>query len=147
MFFLLSSLRCALQFLQFTNVVCHPHSQYLLCQNVSNNHSTDSLSDIYRKIKAPLSGQKEHTAPIMTTQSSSPLPTTTPGQPFQDVPDSKIPGNSDSSNRNFSGLRNLCDETNWTPGLWIHCHSTCGSRKTSVCGGLNNARNRIQTCL
>ena len=48
---------------------------------------------------------------------------------------------------NFSALRKLCSETQWTPGLWLHGHSTCGSRHTSVCGGLKNARNRIQTCL
>jgi hypothetical protein len=44
-------------------------------------------------------------------------------------------------------LSHLCDKTKWTEGLWLHCHSYCGENKTSVCGGLNNARNRIQTCL
>ncbi|KAK0101368.1 hypothetical protein ONS95_006543 [Cadophora gregata] len=44
-------------------------------------------------------------------------------------------------------LSPLCRQTEWTEGLWLHCHSYCGPNKTSVCGGLNNARNRIQTCL
>ncbi|KAL2074247.1 hypothetical protein VTL71DRAFT_8025 [Oculimacula yallundae] len=46
-----------------------------------------------------------------------------------------------------NGLTPLCRETKWTEGLWLHCHSYCGSNMTSVCGGLNNARNRIQTCI
>ncbi|KAG4427511.1 hypothetical protein IFR05_017006 [Cadophora sp. M221] len=45
------------------------------------------------------------------------------------------------------GLTPLCRQTKWTEGLWLHCHSYCGPEKTSVCGGLNNARNRIQTCI
>lgn len=45
------------------------------------------------------------------------------------------------------GLRALCDETEWTEGLWIHCHSHGGPNGTSMNGGLNNARNRVQTCL
>jgi len=44
-------------------------------------------------------------------------------------------------------LTNLCNETKWTNGLWLHYHSRCGINNTSVCGGLNNARNRIQTRL
>ncbi|KAM3064864.1 hypothetical protein ACMFMG_011956 [Clarireedia jacksonii] len=44
-------------------------------------------------------------------------------------------------------LKALCKETEWKEGLWLQCHSWCGANKTSVCGGLNNARNRIQTCL
>ncbi|KAE9366216.1 hypothetical protein N431DRAFT_495958 [Stipitochalara longipes BDJ] len=47
----------------------------------------------------------------------------------------------------FDALNNLCSKTKWTEGLWLHCHSYCGENKTSACGGLNNARNRIQTCL
>ncbi|PVH84718.1 hypothetical protein DL98DRAFT_410428 [Cadophora sp. DSE1049] len=46
-----------------------------------------------------------------------------------------------------NGLSPLCRQTKWTKGLWLHCHSYCGPNKTSVCGGLNNARNRIQTCI
>lgn len=44
-------------------------------------------------------------------------------------------------------LTALCESTDWTPGLWLHCHSYCGANKTSICGGLNNARNRYQSCL
>jgi len=44
-------------------------------------------------------------------------------------------------------LRALCDNTDWKDGLWLRCHSYCGVDHTSICGGLNNARNRIQTCL
>ena len=46
-----------------------------------------------------------------------------------------------------NGLSPLCRQTKWTEGLWLHCHNYCGPNKTSVCGGLNNARNRIQTCI
>jgi hypothetical protein len=47
----------------------------------------------------------------------------------------------------FHGLTTLCNETKWTNRLWLHCHSRCGTNNTSVCGGLNNARNRVQTGL
>lgn len=44
-------------------------------------------------------------------------------------------------------LQLLCSETEWIPNFWLRCHSGCGPNQTSACGGLNNARNRIQTCL
>jgi hypothetical protein len=44
-------------------------------------------------------------------------------------------------------LKALCSETNWKEGLWLQCHSYCGINETSICGGLNSARNRLQTCL
>ncbi|CAD6444511.1 b0ea89d9-77fc-4b52-9413-3fa6e162ea98 [Sclerotinia trifoliorum] len=44
-------------------------------------------------------------------------------------------------------LRSLCETTAFQPGLYLHCHSWCGPESTSICGGLNNARNRVQTCL
>ncbi|TGO58787.1 hypothetical protein BCON_0051g00270 [Botryotinia convoluta] len=47
----------------------------------------------------------------------------------------------------FLALRSLCETTTFQPGLYLQCHSWCGPNSTSICGGLNNARNRIQTCL
>lgn len=44
-------------------------------------------------------------------------------------------------------LKKLCRKTKWTEGLWLHCHTYCGENKASACGGLNNVRNRLQTCL
>jgi hypothetical protein len=49
-----------------------------------------------------------------------------------------------------SDLRRLCDQTTWTDGLWVQCHSRArvdSEGKMSVHGGLNNVRNRLQTCL
>ena len=46
-----------------------------------------------------------------------------------------------------SGLTELCRQTTWTDGLWLHCHSRCGDNGGSFCGGLTNARNRFQTCV
>ncbi|PMD15150.1 hypothetical protein NA56DRAFT_693440 [Hyaloscypha hepaticicola] len=46
-----------------------------------------------------------------------------------------------------SGLSELCQETTWTDGLWLHCHSRCGPNGGSFCGGITNARNRVQTCV
>jgi hypothetical protein len=60
---------------------------------------------------------------------------------------SKIQGKEFGEGETFDALNNLCSKTEWTEGLWLHCHSYCGENKTSACGGLNNARNRIQTCL
>lgn len=48
---------------------------------------------------------------------------------------------------NSDALSKLCSTTQWTDGLWLMCHSSCGPHKKSLCGGLTNARNRIQTCL
>jgi hypothetical protein len=46
-----------------------------------------------------------------------------------------------------SSLRKLCDDTIWTEGLWLSCHSHCGLDEEAICGGLNNARSRLQTCI
>lgn len=39
------------------------------------------------------------------------------------------------------GLTRLCANTTWRPGLWLQCHFN------HIVGGLNNARNRLQSCL
>lgn len=52
-----------------------------------------------------------------------------------------------SSGNSGHHLRQLCAQTAWKEGLWVHCHSNCGDDKRSVCGGLNNIRNRLQTCV
>ncbi|KAL3423533.1 hypothetical protein PVAG01_05280 [Phlyctema vagabunda] len=47
-------------------------------------------------------------------------------------------------------LRQLCEQTKWTDGLWIHCHSWSpedSEGKQSIGGGLNNIRSRLQTCV
>ena len=62
--------------------------------------------------------------------------------PKADVHDAKL-----GEEETFDALKNLCSKTKWAEGLWLHCHSYCGENRTSACGGLNNARNRIQTCL
>ncbi|KAH8598170.1 hypothetical protein B0O99DRAFT_616061 [Bisporella sp. PMI_857] len=46
-----------------------------------------------------------------------------------------------------TALSALCSQTKWVDGLWLHCHSYSGLNRISVAGGLNNARNRIQTCI
>lgn len=56
----------------------------------------------------------------------------------------------ESSNKlllDLPDLRGLCARTRWDPDLAIHCHSRCGRNQTSFCGGINNARDRLQTCL
>jgi hypothetical protein len=66
-----------------------------------------------------------------------------PGEP----PTSEVKGEKLKEEKQSSTFKSLCGETKWREGLWLHCHSYCGSNKTSACGGLNNARNRIQTRL
>lgn len=56
-------------------------------------------------------------------------------------------GSSSTFDRHLPHLQHLCSGTDWAPNLWLHCHSGCGPDKRSFCGGLNNARNRVQTCL
>jgi len=85
--------------------------------------------------------------------------TPAPIDPKQTSPAAPIPDQHSSSNitnalpleewdiEGHNGLSPLCRQTKWTEGLWLHCHNYCGPNKTSVCGGLNNARNRIQTCI
>ncbi|KFY08238.1 hypothetical protein V492_06406 [Pseudogymnoascus sp. VKM F-4246] len=46
-----------------------------------------------------------------------------------------------------SALRNICDETDWTEGLWLQCHSNVGPSKMAMRGGLSNLENRMQTDL
>jgi hypothetical protein len=61
---------------------------------------------------------------------------------------SKIGSNSKHTDKVAqSGLSELCEETKWTDGLWLHCHSRCGPDGASFCGGITNARNRFQTCV
>ncbi|KAK7928907.1 hypothetical protein PG985_005905 [Apiospora marii] len=47
----------------------------------------------------------------------------------------------------FPHLANLCRDAPWNPNLTLHCHSGCGADQLSLCGGLAEARNRVQTCL
>lgn len=61
-----------------------------------------------------------------------------------------VPAKVEESASPPSDLRLLCDQTTWTDGLWLHCHGNCGRAKgheKSYCGGLNNIRNRLQTCI
>ncbi|KAI9641988.1 hypothetical protein NHQ30_009858 [Ciborinia camelliae] len=44
-------------------------------------------------------------------------------------------------------LQSFCESITFQPGLYLQCHSWVGPNSTSISGGLNNARNRIQTCL
>lgn len=44
-------------------------------------------------------------------------------------------------------LEALCSRTSWRPNLSLHCSSRCGPDRASICGGLNNARDRLQTCV
>lgn len=53
----------------------------------------------------------------------------------------------DSDADSLPHLRSLCNSTIWRPNLSLHCHSRCGPDKSSFCGGLNNARDRVQTCI
>jgi hypothetical protein len=62
-----------------------------------------------------------------------------------------------------SYVRDLCANTTWSPGrlsprlkwsilivvlgLWLHCGAGCGNHPKAICGGLSNARGRIQTCV
>lgn len=45
-----------------------------------------------------------------------------------------------------TSLAALCSRTRWRPHLALHCSSHCGPDRAGVCGGLNNARDRLQTC-
>lgn len=46
-----------------------------------------------------------------------------------------------------AALVDLCHKTKWQEGLWLTCHAGCGPHGHSICGGLNNGRNRVQTCV
>ena len=66
---------------------------------------------------------------------------------IQDVLSGGSKAASASLSPDMQALKSLCDNTTWTEGLWVHCHSGCGDNQLSFCGGLNNARNRVQTCI
>ncbi|KAK8127330.1 hypothetical protein PG984_008438 [Apiospora sp. TS-2023a] len=64
--------------------------------------------------------------------------------------DSPIPQGQQAAFRReniYPHLANLCRDTPWNPNLTIHCHSGCGPDQLSLCGGLAEARNCVQTCL
>lgn len=48
---------------------------------------------------------------------------------------------------NLPSLQHLCRTTQWIEGLWVQCTSYCGPSQAAWCGGLNNGRTRLQTCL
>lgn len=61
---------------------------------------------------------------------------------------SPLLGSSDPlSASTFPALRSLCNESEWTEGLWLQCHNGVGPSKTAMSGGLSNLRNRMQTCV
>ncbi|KFY95880.1 hypothetical protein V498_03063 [Pseudogymnoascus sp. VKM F-4517 (FW-2822)] len=61
---------------------------------------------------------------------------------------SPLLGSSDPlSASTFPALRSLCNEAEWTEGLWLQCHSGVGPSKTAMSGGLSNLRTRMQTCV
>lgn len=66
---------------------------------------------------------------------------------YYHLPSISRPSSHSSPTVHFPSLRHVCDTTDWTEGLWLHCHNRAGPSKTSIKGGLSNARNRIQTCL
>jgi len=66
---------------------------------------------------------------------------------YYHLPSISPPSSHSSATVHFPSLRHVCDTTDWTEGLWLHCHNRAGPSKTSIKGGLSNARNRIQTCL
>jgi hypothetical protein len=47
----------------------------------------------------------------------------------------------------YRPLTELCERTEWTEGLYVHCHNGAGPDGTSFRGGLSNVRNRMQTCV
>ena len=52
--------------------------------------------------------------------------------------------------KSSADLQRLCSQTTWTPGLYIQCHSNTrldDEGKIAMHGGLNNVRNRLQSCL
>ncbi len=69
--------------------------------------------------------------------------------PFQEPPEQSpaLSPAQPSTAISKSSLRKLCDDTMWTEGLWLSCHSKCGLGEEAICGGLNNARSRLQTCI
>lgn len=63
----------------------------------------------------------------------------TPSPPATSTPSTIAAGDA-------AALRDLCSRTTWRPNLALHCTSRCGPDRSSICGGLNNARDRLQTC-
>lgn len=52
-----------------------------------------------------------------------------------------------SNSSNAHSFHSFCKAVTFQPGLYLQCHSDCGPDHTAICGGLNNARNRLQVCL
>ena len=62
-------------------------------------------------------------------------------------PHSPPPVSQKQKDSGLGHLSSLCRDTPWNPNITLHCHSSCGADQLSLCGGLAEARNRIQTCI
>ncbi|KAK8091244.1 hypothetical protein PG994_000749 [Apiospora phragmitis] len=90
--------------------------------------------------------------PVETLQSSSSSSLDQNTQPSSGLSTTAASASSSSSHQQQPGfelphLAGLCRDTPWNPNLTLYCHSGCGADQLSLCGGLAEARNRVQTCL
>jgi hypothetical protein len=105
----------------------------------------------YSSLRAPATSAHDRPSEAYIPQPFEHGAHTPDPSPISDVPieivDTEVETEGQDLGDDAKALRALCDQTQWRDGLWLRCHSTCGANQTSMCGGLNNARNRIQTCL
>lgn len=73
--------------------------------------------------------------------------TSAPSSPVEAPAGNLTAADHESSPSGAAGLEALCRQTAWRPNLAFHCSSRCGPDRSSICGGLNNARDRLQTCV
>lgn len=104
-----------------------------------------SLILVYNILRASSSSSQTVTVILDLSQVGDKLKT---GWPFTSTPSSHGADNLTTADQGSpSTLDALCSQTAWRPNLAFHCSSRCGPDRTSICGGLNNARDRLQTCV
>lgn len=98
------------------------------------------VSDKYDTSEPPpqidLVNEEESPAQMTTTPITGAAAKTSPSQPTSPAV-SHADDLESSSHIELPHLQELCRKTEWTPNLWLHCHSGCGASKNDFCGGLS----------
>lgn len=106
-------------------------------EDVVNSHADASYIDYTED--GPLSSSTTHTSGSATLPGA--------GSPLDAALPPHAAGVAGSTHLDLPHLQELCHATNWTEGLWLRCAGLCGPTESAWCGGLNNDRTRLQSCL
>ncbi|KAK8050940.1 hypothetical protein PG993_002325 [Apiospora rasikravindrae] len=125
--------------LALTHVVYDFHGKI----SVGTSEQHPSVSGWHEESDSPFQLGSE----VLPGSSNSPDEDAQPSSPPQSAASISSSRHGQQNDFRYSHLGGLCRNTPWNPNLTLHCHSGCGPDQLSLCGGLAEARNRVQTCL